>query len=279
MSVRRTYKWTNLVFELNSEKDNMFSPWLDIFACDNNARRDCTVQIHTAEAVDGCNDYVYREKYFGCHIEGRTEYRDYFDEKGDIFARLKDDGNEKDLSVLTRCESKTCFSLLNYLALEKTMNEYGRLLLHSSFIETSQDAVLFTAPSGTGKSTQADLWKQYKSASIINGDRAGLWKEKGIWMAGGVPWCGTSGICINREMPLKAVVIVRQGKRNELIDVRMGVKFRALMEQTTINPWNKEMYINTQNQLLDLCQSIPVYWLSCLPDQEAVDILAKELSI
>ena len=278
MTVNKTYQWTNLVFQMFSE-DEFVSPLLDIFAYEYSDGQGCTIHIHITDRINDCPDYVYREAFFGCYIRGNTEYRDFFDENGNVYAQLKDDGNGKELSILKGHERTTYFSLLNCLALDKTMNDYGRLLLHSSFIETPQGAILFTAPSGTGKSTQADLWNQYKGTVIINGDRSGVWKENGIWMAGGVPWCGTSGICINRSMPLKAVVILRQDKQNELVDVRVSEKFKALMEQTTINPWNKEMYINAQNLLLDLCQNVPVYWLSCLPDREAVEILAKELGV
>lgn len=278
MSVNNRYQWTDLTFELISDQE-ISNPWLDVFSCEPKGHNDCTVRIHLADKIERYTEYVYQDMFFGCHIENTAEYRDYFDEAGNVYAQLRDDENGKELSLLRGCESVPWFSLLNCLALDKSMNECGRLFLHSSFIETFQGAVLFTAPSGTGKSTQADLWGKYKGTAVINGDRSGLWKKDGIWMAGGVPWCGTSGICIKKNMPLKAVIILRQGKKNELVNVRMSDRFKALMEQTTINPWNKEMYINTQNLLLDLCQNIPVYWLSCLPDQGAVELLAEELGI
>ena len=49
---------------------------------------------------------------------------------------------------------------------------YGQLVLHSSYVLTqSGAAVLFSGPSGIGKSTQAALWQQYAGADVINGDR------------------------------------------------------------------------------------------------------------
>lgn len=198
-----------------------------------------------------------------------------------VFAALREAGDRKTLEFFGDFPYRTVpeIYLLSYLALDKTMNEHGRLLLHASFIATERGAILFTAPSGTGKSTQAALWQRCRGSEIINGDRAGIWRGADGWLAGGVPWSGTSGISRNRMLPLLAVVILHQGAENRLENVRISQKFGALMEQTTINPWNREMYLRTQEQLLDLCQSVPVYWLSCRPDEGAVELLGRELGL
>lgn len=157
------------------------------------------------------------------------------------------------------------------------MSEKGRFILHSSFIETEKGAVLFTAPSGTGKSTQADLWEKYRGIEIINGDRSGIWKENDIWMAGGVPWCGTSGIMKNKMMPLRAIVILRQGAENEIQQMRFPMKVGRILEQITVNPWNKEMLLTAQIFCMTLCKEVPIILLSCRPDEGAVEVLEREL--
>ena len=59
--------------------------------------------------------------------------------------------------------------------------------LHASVINWKDKGILFSAPSGTGKSTQADLWKKYEGAKVINGDRALIRKRKrrvyGLWFS------------------------------------------------------------------------------------------------
>ena len=202
-------------------------------------------------------------------------YRDFF--TGDIRELLIDDGRYKVLHILKSAESLHELDLINCLALEKTLSEYGRFVLHSSFIKTMGGAVLFTAPSGTGKSTQAELWKQYKNAEIINGDRAGIWKESNKWMAGGVPWCGTSEIMKNEILPIKAVVILRQGSENQITEMSVTSKTGRVLEQLTVNPWNREMLISAQIFCLRLCQEIPIIQLTCRPDKGAVEMLEKEL--
>ena len=53
-------------------------------------------------------------------------------------------------------------NIWNYLAFENVLINHTGFILHSSFISWQNNGILFTAPSGTGKSTQADLWKKYE---------------------------------------------------------------------------------------------------------------------
>lgn len=71
---------------------------------------------------------------------------------------------------------------------------YGQLVLHSSYVlPPNGKAVLFSGPSGIGKSTQAALWQRYAGADVINGDRTLIRTDD--LTANGVFYSGTSGIC------------------------------------------------------------------------------------
>ncbi|MDO4492003.1 MAG: hypothetical protein Q4B85_13140 [Lachnospiraceae bacterium] len=171
----------------------------------------------------------------------------------------------------------TELDLINGIGFEQLLAEKGRFILHSSFIRTKYGAVLFTAPSGTGKSTQAELWRKYRGAEILNGDRTGIWKENGRFLAGGVIWCGTSGIMENEILPVAAIVVLKQGPVNRISPLRMISKVGRMMEQTTINAWNREMYLKAQEFWMDLCSQVPVLELTCRPDEGAVQVLEEEL--
>ena len=83
-------------------------------------------------------------------------------------------------------EEKVLFkqiNLMNYLAFEDVLVNHQGFILHSSFISWQNNGILFTAPSGTGKSTQADLWKKYEDADIYNGDRTIIRKILRFWLA------------------------------------------------------------------------------------------------
>ena len=208
------------------------------------------------------------------------EYRAFMNYSEGVIDRLLiDHGKNKILQVLDN-ERNRCMDeldLFNSIGLEKTFSENGRFILHSSFVETNKGGILFTAPSGTGKSTQANLWERNRGCEIINGDRSGIWKSDNVWMCGGVPWCGTSGIMKNKTMPIRTIVILKQGLSNEVIHINMVSKIRKLLEQITINPWNSKMYQAAQESVIDLVQNVPVLLLSCKPDIGAVDTLEHEL--
>ncbi len=81
----------------------------------------------------------------------------------------------------------------------------------------------------------------------------------------------------NTVMPLRAIVILQQGPENEIRNIRYSAKTARILEQITVNPWNREMLIAAQEFCMLLCQEVPVFLLSCRPDQDAVKVLEKEL--
>ena len=168
-------------------------------------------------------------------------------------------------------------NLLNLLTLEAVLLQAKTLLLHSAFIRIEGKGVLFSAPSGTGKSTQATLWQQYRQADIINGDRAALRSIDGTWMAWGLPYAGTSGIYRNITAPIMAVVALRQAKTNTIRRLRPAEAIRYLYPELTLHRWEATSVDKAMNLLADLVCTVPVYLLECRPDEEAVSLLDRTL--
>ena len=161
------------------------------------------------------------------------------------------------------------------LSLERRMNEHNCYVLHSSYIVYKDEAILFTAPSGTGKSTQADLWKKYRDIRIINGDRTLLTYEEGRFYANGWPICGSSEICHNERYPLKAIVMLDQGPINEIRELSNIEKTKRLIQEITINYHNQGYLDNALSFIDKLIAKIPIINLSCTISEEAVDVLDR----
>ena len=138
-------------------------------------------------------------------------------------------------------------------------------------------AILFSAPSGTGKSTQASLWAQYAGAEIINGDRALLQKVQDCWMARGWPVCGTSGICQNADARLSAIVLLRQAKKNAVRSLSRGEAFLRLYGQVTVNRWDQAESARVLDAVEALLRRVPAFLLDCTISEEAVDCLYEAL--
>ena len=105
-------------------------------------------------------------------------------------------------------------NICDLIGLETLLMRYGGLMLHAAFVRWQEKGILFTAPSGTGKSTQADLWANYEEAEILNGDRAGLRCIDGRWTAFGLPLAGSSYIYRNESAPADIIVVLRQSPEN-----------------------------------------------------------------
>ena len=162
-------------------------------------------------------------------------------------------------------------------ALERQMIRRNSMILHCAYIKYRGKAILFSAPSETGKTTQANLWEQYRGSETINGDRALLRKIDGHWTACGWPVCGTSEICHSEDIPLHAVVMLRQGKENHVERLSPVKAFTQLYSQITVNQWNRDFVQRTAELIEDLVVHVPVWQLTCNISENAVRCLETVL--
>lgn len=168
--------------------------------------------------------------------------------------------------------------LLESAGLPHILADFRRVVLHSSFVAYKGGAILFTAPSGTGKSTQAELWRVCRSgAEIINGDRSILSFDKEHAYAHGIPLCGTSGITKNCTMPVRAIVVLEQGEKNQICRLSQSDAFIRILAECGMPIWSTEDTGTITEIVSGIVAEVPVYLYACRPDSSAVDILEKEL--
>ena len=105
-----------------------------------------------------------------------------------------------------------------YRRIAEKMLDYDTVLFHGSVIAVDGEGYLFTAKSGTGKSTHTRLWLKAfgDKVHIMNDDKpvVRLLDDKAI--AYGTPFDGGSGIALNEAYPLKAVVFIERGEENSV---------------------------------------------------------------
>lgn len=166
---------------------------------------------------------------------------------------------------------------VSLLALERRQIQYDAFVLHCAYISHKGDAILFSAPSETGKTTQGNLWGQYKGAETINGDRALLQKVNGRWMARGWPVCGSSEVCNDLDTPIRAVVMLSQGKTDVATRLSPMKAFSQMYSQVTINRWNTATNMRCMDLLEAFVREIPIWHLSCTISENAVNTLADVL--
>lgn len=172
---------------------------------------------------------------------------------------------------------KTMSDLLDISELEILFANRDSFFLHSSVVSRRKSAILFTAPSGTGKTTQAELWEKHRLSHQINGDRALIRKTEKGWMAFGSPYAGTSKIYRNESAPIEAIVVIRQNPENRIKRLTPMESFRYLYSETVIPKWNPNVHKHMMDLIDNISREIPVVMFHCTPDSRAVDVLEHYL--
>ena len=169
-------------------------------------------------------------------------------------------------------------NLLDASELELLLTKLGIFSLHSSLVRRREgDAILFTAPSGTGKSTQAGLWEQFAGAETLNGDRSMIRRVDGVWTAFGSPFAGTSGIYRNEHAPIRALIVLRQAPENTIRRLSLAEAFRAIYSESVLPRWHTEAHQRVISLVTEIVSEVPVYLLACTPDERPVTLLRNTL--
>ena len=168
-------------------------------------------------------------------------------------------------------------NLISLIGLETLLLWKNSFLLHASFIRWKGYGILFSAPSGTGKSTQADLWVKYRGAEIINGDRVGITKRGEKWMAYGLPIAGSSLVYRNEKAQIRGIIVLRQAPKNRIRKLNASEAFKYLYSESIIHSWYRPYVDSITNLLFEMITEIPIWLLECRPDEEAVKLTEKML--
>ena len=146
----------------------------------------------------------------------------------------------------------------------------GLLQLHGALAAPEGRGLLFLGPSGIGKTTQAELWNCHRGAVIVNGDLV-FAQEIGTGFLGwGTPWHGSSAYCENIGVPLWAMIVLKQAEHHAIRRLEGFEKVAAVSGSVFYPRWldgGMELCLYLLDRLLG---RIPVYELSCRPDEEAV---------
>lgn len=164
-------------------------------------------------------------------------------------------------------------NLLRMIPLRSILLRSGVLFLHASQIAVGGTGILFTAPSGTGKTTQARLWKQFRGARIVCNDRT-LTDGTRTY---GFPMDGSEPVISGEICALGAVTLLEQAPENTVRRLRPREALVRLMPQMVMDTWDPEARAQTMQRILTLLETVPVYLLRCTPDADAVDCLEQQL--
>lgn len=162
-------------------------------------------------------------------------------------------------------ESLAIYRKICHILLDKQI-----LLFHCSALELEGEAYLFAAPSGTGKSTHAGLWRSVfgDKVTMINDDKPLLKITQSGVLVYGTPYGGKDGIQTNTNAKVKAIFLLHQATENTVKRMNPEEAFPKLLSQTYRRK-DAEGMIYTVD-LVRKVADLPVFSLGCTISEEAV---------
>lgn len=175
-------------------------------------------------------DSIFGEVYSIC--------KDYLSEDNpDIMISISKDDIEAEKDRNKNCTTFAKDSYLETMAVYRKICEalltYDIFLMHGAVVAYQEYAYMFTAESGTGKTTHIKKWlKNLNDAYVVNGDKPLIRMTETKAVACGTPWCGKEQMGTNTMVPLKAIVIMERGEDNTIEEISLGKAFPFLLYQT-----------------------------------------------
>lgn len=156
---------------------------------------------------------------------------------------------------------------------------YDTIVFHGSCVAVDGAAYLFTAKSGTGKSTHTRLWREVfgDRAVMVNDDKPFLKIGESSVTVYGSPWMGKHGLGCNMSAPLKAICILERGEENSITRIDPGRAVAMLLQQSSRprNPGTMPKYLELMDRL---AKNVVFYRLRCNMDPEAARVAFAAMS-
>ena len=171
---------------------------------------------------------------------------------------------------------------LEYLALNRkiadALSSRGVILFHASAVAADGEGFLFTAPSGTGKSTHASLWRKLLGDRVvtINDDKPFVGCVGGEFTVFGSPWNGKHRLGANVSAPIRGICFLSRGKDNEIKRISPDEALPLLLMQT-YRPADADITALIFQTLIKMAQTVPVYKMKCNMDVSAAKTSYDEM--
>ncbi len=160
-----------------------------------------------------------------------------------------------------------------YRKIAEKMPDYDSFVFHGSVIAVDGEGYLFTAKSGTGKSTHTRLWREYfgEKAVMVNDDKPIIKvTDEGVTVYG-TPYNGKHRLGSNISVPLKAICILERGEKNEIVRIGKSDAYAMLLQQV-YRPKDALQMAKTIRLIDEMADSVRIYRLACNMDIEAAKV-------
>jgi hypothetical protein len=153
------------------------------------------------------------------------------------------------------------------------MPEYDTFMFHASAVAVDGVAYLFSAKSGTGKSTHTRLWRELlgNKAVMVNDDRPLLRVSDDVITFYGTPCNGKHKIGNNISVPLKAICLLSRAEENTIRKITKSEALQELFKQS-YHPEDNTARAKTMTLIDKMTDSVALWQFSCNMDISAAEL-------
>ncbi len=164
-------------------------------------------------------------------------------------------------------------TLAVYRQIADQMTAFDTVLFHGSAVAVDGVGYLFTAKSGTGKSTHTALWRKVfgDRAVMINDDKPLIRVSPDGVVVYGTPWNGKHHLGTNGAFLLKAICILTRDTVNHIERIGAKEAFPTLLRQT-YRPKDPARLMKTLEVLDGISGAVGLYRLGCNMEREAAEV-------
>lgn len=164
-------------------------------------------------------------------------------------------------------------TLAVYRKIAEAMPSFDTVLMHGSCIAVDGAAYLFTAKSGTGKSTHTWLWRELLNdrAVMVNDDKPLIRISPDGATVYGTPWDGKHRLSSNIAVPLRSICILERAAKNSIRRITPGEAYPMLLQQI-YRPRDGDAMQRTLTLIDRLLGSVTFWRLGCNMDPEAAAV-------
>lgn len=274
----KKHKIANTVFEFEFISKDYFKLRFKDYELLENEKTQYFLKFELVHKINPAKGKLLKESRTGKRFKANGIIYDDLYIKDEIVTKIIYDNNlitvylKKGLNEITQREY-----VISSMLFSEIMKKEKKVVIHASAIKYQNEAILFSAPSGIGKSTQARLWVEYfQDADYINDDKPVLSLEENIFYCYGSPWSGKTSLNNNYRLPLKAIIFLQQAENNSIEKMSSFSKIHNLMTNLGITDREDE-----NNLIIKYCDQlishIDIYFLKCRIDNEAVEIVHRKL--
>ena len=247
---------------------------LEPFACEGGEPLfSLTVEIGTGPEYTEV--YRWEEPYMTYIVYGHTASgNDVFKFGNSLFLICSKDYREGRI-ILPECKFKKVFYEALKMMYDLATAGKDTLHVHAAVVSCGGKGYLFLGPSGTGKSTHAQLWlKHFEGTELVNDDNPVV--RDGVVY--GSPWSGKTPCYRNVSYPIGGIVRLSQALYNKIRRLSGIEAYVDLAESVGGKFWDSRIAEGLHQAENKLASTVPMWHLECLPDEEAARLCHETIT-